>query len=114
MAVTSEIEGKVAHITIDRQEHLNALNQEVFEELQAVLKGLEADRDITVVVLAGAGEKAFVAGADVGELLAAGAGRPELVRRGQELFFDIHRSAKVVIAAVCQLPGAVQSVSHQA
>ncbi|MDF1553654.1 MAG: enoyl-CoA hydratase-related protein [Deferrisomatales bacterium] len=100
MAVTSEIQGKVAHITIDRQNYLNALNREVFEELQALWVGLEADRDITVVVLTGAGEKAFVAGADVGELLAAGARRPELVRRGQEFFLDIHRSAKVVIAAV--------------
>jgi enoyl-CoA hydratase len=58
-------DGAVAVVTIDRQEALNALNVETLTELRDRLRELGADADVRAVVLTGAGEKAFVAGADI-------------------------------------------------
>jgi len=60
-----ETEGAVAVVTIDRQEALNALDVETLTELRDRLRELAADEDTRVVILTGAGEKAFVAGADI-------------------------------------------------
>jgi enoyl-CoA hydratase len=57
--------GAVAVVTIDRQDALNALNVETLTELRDRLRELAADADVRAVVLTGAGEKAFVAGADI-------------------------------------------------
>ncbi|HUE76344.1 MAG TPA: enoyl-CoA hydratase/isomerase family protein, partial [Longimicrobiales bacterium] len=57
----------IATITIDRPEKRNALNAEVRRELVGAFDALEAEDDVRVVVLTGAGDKAFVAGADIGE-----------------------------------------------
>jgi enoyl-CoA hydratase len=62
-----EHDGGVATITIDRQEKRNALNATVRSELVAAVEELAADPAVRVLVLTGAGEKAFVAGADIGE-----------------------------------------------
>jgi enoyl-CoA hydratase len=62
-----EQEGRVAILTINRPDKLNALNEAVREEMLAHLARLEGDDSIGVVVVTGAGEKAFVAGADIGE-----------------------------------------------
>lgn len=58
----------VAHITFNRPKVLNALNQQTVEELQDALLDVRADDSVRVLILTGAGEKSFVAGADIGEL----------------------------------------------
>jgi enoyl-CoA hydratase len=58
-------DGAVAVVTIDRQDALNALNVETLTELRDRLRELDADEDVRALVLTGAGEKAFVAGADI-------------------------------------------------
>jgi enoyl-CoA hydratase len=58
-------DGAVAVVTVDRQDALNALNVETLTELRDRLRDLSTDNDVRVVVLTGAGEKAFVAGADI-------------------------------------------------
>lgn len=96
-----EIDDAVAVVTVNRPEKLNALNAQVITELRDCLGALRRDDAVRVVVLTGAGEKAFVAGADIGEL--AGAGGPALERmaeRGQSLMWMIENLGKPVIAAV--------------
>jgi len=65
--VDYEVKGNYAVITINREQALNALNSEVLEELDKVISGIDTDV-IRAVVLTGAGEKSFVAGADIGEM----------------------------------------------
>ena len=60
-------EGSVGIVTINRPKALNALNTEVLTDLQAVFDGIDLQQ-VRAVVLTGAGEKAFVAGADIGEM----------------------------------------------
>lgn len=72
-AVRVEHDGAVGLVTIDRPEHLNALSQEVIDALVTVAAELEADETVRVVVLTGAGEKAFVAGADISRMVGMGA-----------------------------------------
>ncbi len=71
-AVTTEvreIEGRpVAWITVDRPEKLNALDSALIAELTAAAEGLMGDRELGAVVLTGAGERAFIGGADIAEL----------------------------------------------
>ncbi|MDN5698464.1 MAG: enoyl-CoA hydratase/isomerase family protein, partial [Rubrobacter sp.] len=64
--VKVEREGSVATLTIDRQDKLNAISPQVVEELGQALLELESEPP-TAIVLTGAGEKAFVAGADIGQ-----------------------------------------------
>jgi enoyl-CoA hydratase len=61
-------EGHLALLTINRPDKLNALNREVLEHLYRYFGELRADRDLRVAILTGAGEKAFVAGADIGSM----------------------------------------------
>jgi enoyl-CoA hydratase len=91
----------VAVVTIDRPAKLNALNVETLGELEAVAGELGADAAVKGVVLTGRGEKAFVAGADIGELggLTAPLGR-EFSRRGQQVFDRIEQLGKPVVAAI--------------
>ena len=65
--VLFEQEGRVAILTINRPDKMNALSEEVRSELLAHLERIAADDALGVVVLTGAGEKAFIAGADIGE-----------------------------------------------
>ena len=88
-------------ITINRPEKLNALNGQVIAELEAVMHEVYTNPAIKSVLLTGAGEKSFVAGADISEFIGAGsAGGKTLARRGQDLFFKIENCPKVVIACV--------------
>jgi enoyl-CoA hydratase len=63
-----EREGPVAVITLNRPKALNALNEKVLSELSGAIAELEADRSVRAVIVTGSGEKAFAAGADIGEL----------------------------------------------
>jgi crotonobetainyl-CoA hydratase len=65
MSVKFSIEGHVARVMIDRQDRLNAVDQATEAELIGVWESIERDRDIRVVVLTGAGERAFCVGADM-------------------------------------------------
>jgi enoyl-CoA hydratase len=91
----------VAVVTVSRPARLNALDEKTVEELDAAFAALASDPEVKGVVLTGAGEKAFVAGADVERLsrLDAMAGRG-LSRRGQDVFSRIERLGKPVVAAV--------------
>ncbi|MFQ5538302.1 MAG: enoyl-CoA hydratase/isomerase family protein [Gemmatimonadota bacterium] len=96
-----EWDGDIAVVTIDREEKLNALNAEVVAELGEVFAGLREDDAVRGVLLTGAGEKAFVAGADIGELARMDSiSGVEVSRAGQEVFRAIERFPKPVVAAV--------------
>lgn len=92
---------EVGVVTINRPEKLNALNGETLEELKQAFLDLAGDAEVRAVILTGAGEKAFVAGADIQELstLSAREGR-ETSRKGQELTLQMERFPKPLIGAV--------------
>ncbi len=96
-----ETEGAIAVLTISRPKALNALNSETLEELSQVLGEIEADDAIKVVILTGDGEKAFVAGADIAEMVnfTAAEGRA-FGMRAAEPFFKLQNMRQVTIAAV--------------
>ncbi|MFH1176318.1 MAG: enoyl-CoA hydratase-related protein [Acidobacteriota bacterium] len=88
-------------VTINRPEKLNALNAQVLVELDLAVEEAATAAAVRALVLTGAGEKAFVAGADIAEFVAlTPAGAQELARRGQRLFTTIEELDKPVIAAV--------------
>jgi enoyl-CoA hydratase len=91
----------IAVITINRPTVLNALNAATLRELSVAVENVAADASIRVILLTGAGPKAFVAGADIGELarLDEATGR-EYAVRGQELFRRIEKLGKPVIACI--------------
>ena len=91
----------IATVTINRPKALNALNAETLLELQAVFAHLAEASDVGVVVLTGAGEKAFVAGADIAAMqpLDATTAR-HFARLGHEVLHAIEKGPKPVIAAV--------------
>lgn len=94
-------DGELAIVAIDRQEKLNALNAEVITELGDALDSLRFDDQVRGVILTGAGEKAFVAGADIGELAKMDAlSGVQVSRRGQGVFRSIEGFPKPVLAAV--------------
>jgi enoyl-CoA hydratase len=99
--VRVERDGDLAVVTIDRTEKLNALNADVIRELPEAFASLRDDAAVRGVVLTGAGEKAFVAGADLDELSRLDPlGAVALARRGQEMTLLIERFPKPVLAAV--------------
>ena len=96
-----ERDDAVLTVTINRPKVLNALNAATLAELSAVVDDVTRDDGIRVMVITGAGEKAFVAGADINELATQTpvSGR-EHARHGQALFNRIERLGKPVIAAI--------------
>lgn len=96
-----EIKNKVAVITINRPEKLNALNYETMNEIEDVIKLLNSNEEARVIIITGSGDKAFVAGADISELnkLDMISGKT-FAERGQTIFNLIENSNKPVIAAV--------------
>jgi enoyl-CoA hydratase len=96
-----ETRDKVAIVTINRPEKLNALNDKVMAELDACFAALGIDAEVRGVILTGAGEKAFVAGADIAELAEQSpVGGKEKSIRGQRVLDRIENLGKPVIAAV--------------
>ena len=88
-------------LTINRPDKLNALSHEVMTALDDAFARAETDDAVTAVVLTGAGEKAFVAGADIGQFTELDAQKGAyFARRGQAVFNRIERLPKVVVAAV--------------
>ncbi len=96
-----EEEEGLAILTIDRPKALNALKSEVLRELRDVLREVERRDDLLVVVLTGAGEKAFAAGADIREMLPLSPMEArEYAALGHEVTRILERMEKPVIAAV--------------
>ncbi len=99
--VHTRSEGAIHHITVDRQDKLNALNRAVLTELAAAFDAARNDDDIRVVVFTGAGPRAFIAGADIAEIRQLDhAGGERMARQGHDLALAIQNLGKPVIAAV--------------
>lgn len=99
--LTCQLGDGVATVTVNRPDKLNALNARTIGELEDCFAALASEPAARVVVLTGAGPKAFVAGADIGELASLGAAEAQqLARRGQALMDRIEHLGKPVIAAV--------------
>jgi enoyl-CoA hydratase len=91
----------IAFVTVNRPDKLNALNAATIGELQHAFEAVSDDASVAAVILTGSGEKAFVAGADIGELARQTPleARP-LAQRGQRLMNTIEACPKPVVAAV--------------
>jgi enoyl-CoA hydratase len=94
-------ENNICTITINRPDKLNALNKDVFNDLDKAMDEIGSNAEIKSAIITGAGPKAFVAGADITEF--AGFSKEDaiaLAKRGQDIFFKIENSTKPVVAAV--------------
>jgi enoyl-CoA hydratase len=96
-----ERDGPVLLITVNRPKALNALSRAVIDELSGVVTAARDDRDVRCLIVTGAGDRAFVAGADISELSAL---TPETARafalRGQEVMSQLEMLGKPSIAAI--------------
>jgi enoyl-CoA hydratase len=98
--LTVEISERVATVTINRADKLNALNARVLEDLDEVFTAFAGDDAVSAVIVTGAG-RAFVAGADIAEIASLdAAGLQRMSAKGQAIFTRIERLPKPVIAAV--------------
>ena len=95
------IEENIFTITINRPDKLNALNKEVFTDLNKALDEIENNPEIKSVIITGAGPKAFVAGADISEFNTLNKEQAmALAKRGQDTFARIENCSKPVVAAI--------------
>jgi len=96
-----DVKDGVATVTVNRPDKLNALNDQVVADLRAAVAALKADPAVKGVILTGAGPKAFVAGADIGDLATQGVldGR-ERALSGQAVLNALETMGKPVLAAV--------------
>src|ERR1700681_3101949 len=91
----------IAYVTVNRPKVLNALNMATMEELRGAFHDIKNDKSIRVVIFTGAGEKAFIAGADIGELAKHDAvSGKEYTHRGQSVLNLIENLGKPVIACI--------------
>jgi enoyl-CoA hydratase len=96
-----DVQNFIATVVINRPDKLNALNSALLDELDQLLDSFRNDPDVRVVIITGAGEKSFVAGADIAELAALGVSEAKrFAANGQRIFLKIERLGKPVIAAV--------------
>jgi enoyl-CoA hydratase len=99
--VRTEVADRVATVTVNRPDKLNALNDAVMADLDVAFRSAREAQDVGVVILTGAGEKAFVAGADIGELAEQTViGGKKKSLRGQAVLNAIEHLGKPVIAAI--------------
>src|SRR3954454_22197802 len=101
----------IALITVNRPAKLNALSGEVMTELAEAFGNVKDDPALKAVIVTGAGEKAFVAGADINELAASSPVQARaLAARGQGILRDLETCGKVSVAAVngCALGGGLE------
>jgi enoyl-CoA hydratase len=99
--VLTEISDGILTVTINRPEKLNALNAEVLEALDAAFRNARPDPAVGAVILTGAGEKAFVAGADISGFKSfTPVGARDFARKGQATFDLVENLGKPVVAAV--------------
>jgi enoyl-CoA hydratase len=97
-----EPEGAVAIVTVNRPKVMNALNAKTLTELAHAFDALEADASVRCIVITGAGDKAFVAGADINELKAmqSAMDAKRLAYFGQQVFARLDRASKPSIAMI--------------
>lgn len=102
MTLLTDLQDGILTITINRPEKMNALNKDVIADMSAALDDAFANNEVKSIIITGAGEKAFVAGADISEFTGLDAGEGSaLAQRGQDMLFSkIENSTKPVIAAV--------------
>jgi enoyl-CoA hydratase len=101
MPATVERRGAVALITIDNPGKMNAMSVELIGELNGALDAVEGDSQVRVVVVTGAGEKAFIAGADISHMVEASADVAQsYARMGHDLCNRLESFPKPVIAAI--------------
>ena len=82
-----EIKNKICYLTINRPDNLNSLNIKLIDELSLALKNININKSIRCLIITGAGDKAFVAGADIKEFMNFDQKEGEqLARSGQERF----------------------------
>jgi enoyl-CoA hydratase/3-hydroxyacyl-CoA dehydrogenase len=97
------VEDRIGHVEIDRPHRMNTISGELLDELSDAIDRLDADDDVRAILLSGAGDRAFSAGADV-QSMAAGGADPitavELSRQGQQTFGKLEESDKPVVAAI--------------
>jgi len=101
MTLLTDLTDNILTVTINRPDKLNALNKTVISELGEVVEEIYNNKDIKSAILTGAGQKAFVAGADISEFqgLSKEAGQA-LSARGGDIFFRIASSRKPIVAAI--------------
>ncbi|MEY3349719.1 MAG: enoyl-CoA hydratase/isomerase family protein [Bacteroidota bacterium] len=99
--ILTEENNGLLKITINRPEKLNALNEVVLTELKTIIQSMINDSSIKGAIITGAGEKAFVAGADISGFLQVDKNQgAQLARNGQAIFSMIEQSGKPIMAAV--------------
>src|SRR5258705_13596789 len=99
--VLYEKKGPIAYVTLNRPKVLNALNQRTWQDLRAAFEDARDDADVRGAILTGAGDKAFIAGADIGELSRVTAVEAEESSSfGQGVLNLIENLGKPVIAAI--------------
>ena len=97
----TSLDNSVLTITINRPDKLNALNKQVFTDLENVINEVENNADIRSAIITGSGPKAFVAGADISEFNELNKEQAiAMAKRGQDIFLKIERCNKPIIAAV--------------
>jgi enoyl-CoA hydratase len=95
------LEDGILTVVINRVNKMNALNREVFNELDLVMQEVEKQSSVKAVIITGAGPKAFVAGADISEFTELNQEEAsQLAKRGQDLFNRIENCPKPIVAAV--------------
>ena len=98
--VDYEVDGHVAVITINRPKALNALNEDVLKDIEAAFDAVDLS-EIRAIILTGAGEKSFVAGADIGEMSTLTKAEGEAFgKAGNDVFRKIETLPIPVIAAI--------------
>ncbi len=96
-----EKKNSIAYVTVNRPKVLNALNMATMEELRAAFTDIKSDPSIRVAIMTGSGEKAFIAGADIGELSKHDAvSGKEYTHKGQSVLDLIENLGKPVIACI--------------
>lgn len=101
MGVDLKTEGNVGIITINRPEAMNALNADVLKELEEIFQTISRGHEIKAVIITGAGDRAFVGGADISQMKEMGVIEARgFSRLGQRVFSLIENTSVVVIAAV--------------
>lgn len=99
--LTYEKRDKIAIVTINRPNTLNSLNAETMEELDQVFTEVGRDEGVWAVILTGAGERAFVSGADIQQFVGLSAPASQhFARKGQDIFRRIEELGRPVIAAI--------------